>query len=122
MRSEAGNLLWDCISLVDDSTVARVEALGGIDAIAISHPHYYGAMVDWSREFGGAPIYLHEADREWARRRHDAYVFWNGDLHELAPGLTLIRTGGHFPGYQCLHWSGGAGGKGALLSGDQPSV
>ena len=27
--------------------------LGGIAAIAISHPHYYTSMVEWSRAFGG---------------------------------------------------------------------
>ncbi len=122
VRSRAGNLLWDCLSLLDDATVAAVENLGGIDAIAVSHPHYYGAVVDWSREFGGAPIYLHEAERNWVRRRHDAYVFWSGDTHAVGTGLTLIRTGGHFPGFQCLHWEEGADGRGALLAGDQPSV
>ena len=122
VRTPAGNLLWDCISLVDDATVEQIETLGGIDAIAVSHPHFYGSMVEWSREFGGAPIYLHEAEREWVRRPYDAVVFWDGDLHELAPELTLVRTGGHFPGFQCLHWSTGADGRGVLLSGDQPSV
>jgi glyoxylase-like metal-dependent hydrolase (beta-lactamase superfamily II) len=45
-------------------------------------------------------------------------VFWHGETHELAPGLTLIRLGGHFPGGTVLHWAGGARGKGALLTGD----
>jgi len=36
-----GNILWDCVSLIDSDTVARIQALGGISAIAISHPHYY---------------------------------------------------------------------------------
>ena len=122
LRTAAGNLLWDCVSLIDEQTVASVQRLGGIDAIAVSHPHFHAAMVEWSREFGGAPIYLHESDREWVRRRHDAFVFWSGDTHELAPGLTFVRTGGHFPGFQCLVWSEGAEGRGALLSGDQPHV
>lgn len=117
-----GNVLWDCLSLLDDGSRDRIGALGGIDALAISHPHYHGAMVDWSRAFGGAPIYLHEADRDWVRRSHDAIVFWSGESHRLCDGLTLVRTGGHFPGYQCLHWSDGADGRGALLSGDQPTV
>src|ERR1700749_2610230 len=35
VRSENGNILWDCIAPLDDATVTMVEALGGIDAIAI---------------------------------------------------------------------------------------
>src|SRR5262249_8435640 len=36
----------------------------------------------------------------------------------LAEGLTLVRCGGHFDGGTVLHWAGGAGGRGALLTGD----
>ena len=35
------NLLWDCITLLDDATAAEIERRGGLAAIAISHPHYY---------------------------------------------------------------------------------
>ncbi len=45
LQSPHGNLLWDCISLLDDKTVAEVKARGGIRAIAISHPHFYSSMV-----------------------------------------------------------------------------
>src|SRR6185437_1879098 len=62
------------------------------------------------------------ADGDWVMRPHPAIVFWHGDAHELAPGLTLLRLGGHFPGGTVLYWEGGAGGKGALLSGDLPQV
>ena len=36
----------------------------------------------------------------------------------LWDGLTLINCGGHFEGGTVLHWPKGAGGKGALLTGD----
>ena len=55
-------MLWDCVTLLDDDTAAAVERRGGLAAIAISHPHYYSAMVDWGRRFG-CPVYLHAADR-----------------------------------------------------------
>ena len=32
--------------------------------------------------------------------------------------MTLLRAGGHFDGGTVMHWSGGAEGRGALLSGD----
>jgi hypothetical protein len=117
VRSPGGNVLWDCISLIDDDTVAAVRGQGGIDAIAISHPHYYSSMVEWSRTFD-APIYLHAADREWVMRPDESIHFWEGETHALGEGLTLVRGGGHFPGGTMLHWAGGADGRGALLSGD----
>lgn len=64
LQTRNGGVLWDCLSLIDANTVELVKALGGISAIAISHPHYYTSMVEWTRQFGGIPIYLHEADRK----------------------------------------------------------
>jgi hypothetical protein len=118
VRSPGGNVLWDCISLIDEATVAAVGALGGLAAIAISHPHYYASMVEWSRAFGGVPIYLHADDRRWVMRPDPAIEFWEGDVRPLRDGLTLVRCGGHFDGGTVLHWPAGAGGKGALLVGD----
>jgi hypothetical protein len=118
LRGASGNILWDCISFIDDATVEIVNALGGIAAIAISHPHYYSSMVEWSHAFGHAPIYLHAADRQWVIRPDPAVTFWEGETRELASGITLIRCGGHYAGGTVLHWAQGAGGKGALLSGD----
>lgn len=114
---EGGNLLWDCISLIDDETVAAVQDRGGVAAIAISHPHYYGSMVAWSEAFGGVPIYIHERDRQWVQRA-GAVEFWSGDSIEALPGRTLHRAGIHFAGGTIAHWPAGAGGTGALLTGD----
>ena len=118
VRTADGGFLWDCISLVDDATVAAVQALGAVRGIAISHPHYYSSMVAWSRALGGVPIYLHADDSQWVVRHDRAVVFWDGDTREVAPGITLIRCGGHFAGGTVLHWADGADGAGALLSGD----
>ncbi len=118
VQTPAGNVLWDCISLIDDDTVSAVEAKGGISAIAISHPHYYSTMVEWSRAFNNAPIYLHTADQGWVMRPDPAIVFWEGETHKLSEDITLIRCGGHFAGGTVLHWSAGADRRGALLTGD----
>jgi hypothetical protein len=112
-----GNVLWDCLAPFDDEAAAAVEARGGIDAIAISHPHYYTTMVDWSRAFD-APIRLTVADRRWVTRPDAAIDFWDGDRLDLFGGLTLLRLGGHFAGGTVLHWPAGAEGRGALLAGD----
>jgi hypothetical protein len=118
LQRPQGNLLWDCIALLDQATIDVVTALGGLSAIAISHPHYYTTMIDWSRAWGNVPVYLHEADRQWVQRPDRVIEFWSGDTHALGPGLTLVRCGGHFAGGTVLHWAGGASGRGALLVGD----
>jgi hypothetical protein len=116
IQTSTGNLLWDCISLLDPDTIALVKALGGISAIAISHPHYYASMIEWSNAFGGVPVYLHEKDRQWVQRPDACIHFWQGETHPLDSAFTLIRLGGHFAGYQVLH------GPGALFTGDLPQV
>lgn len=117
VQTPEGNLLWDCISLIDAFTIAAVNTLGGVRAIAISHPHYYSSMIEWSRAFD-APIYLHDADQQWVMRPDTAVEFWQGETKPLWDGMTLIRGGGHFEGGTVLHWPAGADGKGALLTGD----
>jgi hypothetical protein len=113
VKSNAGNVLWDCTPYLDDEIVARVGAEGGIAAIAISHPHYYASMVEWAHTFG-CPIYLHEAERKWVMRPDPAIRFWDGETNDLGGGLTLVRCGGHYDGGQVLHWAQ----RQALLSGD----
>jgi hypothetical protein len=117
VQTPAGNVLWDCTALLDDEIAAAVHERGGVAAIAISHPHFYTSMVEYSHAFD-APIHLHAADRAWVMRPDEAIQFWVGDQHELLPGLTLVRLGGHFAGGTVLHWAQGGDGAGALLSGD----
>ena len=117
VQTSAGNILWDCISLIDETTIATVKALGGISAIAISHPHYYSSMVEWSQAFD-APIYLHADDRQWVMRPDPTIKFWEGETKLLMNGIKLLRLGGHFAGGTVLHWREGADGKGVILSGD----
>jgi hypothetical protein len=116
-----GNVLWDCISLIDAATVTLIKGLGGLKAIAISHPHFYTSLVEWSRAFD-VPVHLHAADRQWIMRPDSAIQLWEGETLPLLPDLTVIRGGGHFPGGSMLHWAKGAGGRGVLCSSDIATV
>lgn len=118
VRTPAGTVLWDCISYIDEATVAAVSELGGVQAIAVSHPHFYASCIEWSEAFADAPVYLHAADRDWTVFPHPNVVHWEGETAEPVPGTTLIRLGGHFDGAAVLHWPAGAGGRGAVLCGD----
>lgn len=122
LETDAGNILWECLSLIADDAVAALKARGGIDKIIISHPHFYAAMVEWSDAFGGAPILLHEADRAWVQRPSPAIQFWRGNTLRLSDSVTLIRCGGHFPGSAALHWRDGPRPSGALFPGDALQV
>ena len=122
VRGARGNVLWDCIPLVDGAVVDAVRALGGIQAIAVSHPHYYGGVIEWSRALGGVPVYLHAADEQWIMRPDAAIRLWDGETMSLGPGMTLVRCGGHFEGATVLHWAEGAAGRGCLLAGDVVQV
>jgi glyoxylase-like metal-dependent hydrolase (beta-lactamase superfamily II) len=121
VRTRDGNVLWDCIATIDAAAVTVIEGLGGIDAIAISHPHFYTTMVEWADAFD-APIYLHAADQEWIMRPDPAIKLWDGETRQLWDGVTLVRCSGHFEGGTVLHWAGGAGGRGVVCSGDILSV
>ena len=80
--SPQGNILWDCISNLDESTIDLVNKLGGIKAIAISHPHYYSTIVEWGKAFN-APIYIHQEDKMWIQRNDSLIKLWNGREMQL---------------------------------------
>ncbi|WP_243597578.1 hypothetical protein [Thermobifida halotolerans] len=116
VRTPEGNLLWDPPAFLDDRAVQAVRDAGGLRAVTASHPHMYGAIVDWSEAFD-AEILLPEADAHWLNRPSAAVRTWSGTLPVL-PGVTLVQCGGHFPGSTALHWADGADGAGVLLVGD----
>jgi glyoxylase-like metal-dependent hydrolase (beta-lactamase superfamily II) len=122
LRTPQGNILWDCISFLDDATVTIIAALGGLTAIACSHPHFIASAVEWSHAFDSVPVHVHAKDREHVPRLDAVINVWAEDRLNLGEGVNLIRCGGHFPGSAVLHWASGADGRGALLTGDTLQV
>jgi hypothetical protein len=117
VRTAGGNLLWDPPGYLDEAAVAAVAAAGGLRAVSASHPHFYGSIASWSRAFD-AEVLLPAADAGWLTCPPDRPpVTWSGS-QEVVPGVTLVQCGGHFAGSAVVHWAGGAGGAGVLLSGD----
>lgn len=114
LQTAHGNVLWDCIAHLDDATCTLIQALGGIAAIAISHPHYYTTQREWAAAFN-APVWLHADDRQWIMSPGAHIRLWHGDSMALMPEVTLLRAGGHFAGGTVLHW---ARDEGVLLTGD----
>ncbi|KAK2792503.1 hypothetical protein FQN51_001676 [Onygenales sp. PD_10] len=117
-----GNVLWDCLTYIDDDTENKIRELGGIEAIVISHPHYYATSVHWAEAFD-CPVYISAEDEEWLMRRApDAvrgisgmntkayrnkarHVLWEGKELDLLDGqFKAVKVGGHFPGSSVLLW------------------
>ena len=106
------NVLWDCITYVDDETVEFIKSKGGLEAIVISHPHYYTTHLDWAEAFD-CPVIVADEDREWlnrkdnnGRRRSPGKPIWPSlaIYEDLAANTVIARPGGHFPGSLVLQW------------------
>lgn len=119
IQTKEGNVLWDCLPTLDVETIRWINDLGGLAAIAISHPHFYGDFSTWSAAFGGVPVYLHAADAEWVQHACPALNLWEGETLDLLSGLRIIHCGGHFEGACVLHWNQNGG---ILLASDTISV
>ena len=63
VQSAGGNILWDCVPLIDNGTIEPINSIGGLQAIAFSNPHYYSTMNKWTRLFN-CPVYIHENDEQ----------------------------------------------------------
>ena len=111
IQSPGGNILWDCIPGLDDATISFIRKMGGIKAIAISHPHYYSLMNEWAEVFD-CPVYIHVNDSEWVMNKGPYVQLWKGEQLAFWDGINVIHTGGHFPGSCLLQW------QETLLTGD----
>jgi hypothetical protein len=120
VRTPHGNVLWDCVPLLDEPARERIADLGGIDAICMSHPHFYAAHIEFADAFD-ARVFIPAADRDWIPRPSPRIELFD-DSVEPVPGVTVARIGGHFDGAAVLHWPAGSEGRGALLTGDTITV
>lgn len=93
-----GNVLWDCITLLDEDTIKKIKELGGLKAIVISHPHYYSTHIEWARAFE-CPVYLAAEDKQWTTQSSSHQVFLTETGFEVPEtGVEVLKVGGHFPG------------------------
>ena len=116
VTTSAGSLLWDPPGYLDDQALARIRARGPVLAVAASHPHMFGVQIAWAEALDTV-VLVCAADEQWLGRRSDRMEFYT-ESHQLAPGLSVHRIGGHFPGSAIAYWQDGAGGDGVILCGD----
>ncbi|PJE95259.1 hypothetical protein CUT44_23350 [Streptomyces carminius] len=111
-----GNVGWEAAPYYPPDALAEIRALGGIARLGASHVHGYGALWQLQERFDPPVVAVGVADLEWTKAFR---VTWPVDEElELARGLTMYRTGGHFPGHCVLHDAE----RGILFCGDALKV
>jgi glyoxylase-like metal-dependent hydrolase (beta-lactamase superfamily II) len=99
--SKSGNILWDCVTLLDTETAHFIKSKGGLKAIAFSHPHYYSNMNEWAKTFN-CPIYIHKKDEMYIVDKGKNVTLWEGDMMNLIEDMSIHNIGGHFEGSSVL--------------------
>ena len=75
----------------------QIHDSGGIRAIAISHPHFFGGIATWAEEFD-APVYIHEKDKQFVTEPNSHIQPWSGvcalsrDSSDMPESYTLCGT------------------------------
>lgn len=110
-----GALFWDGCAWYDEAALKTIESLservGGLRFLSASHPHAYGAL--WQLQAHFQPqVAIPVADLGWTGTFAVSYPFEN--YLQVAPGLRIVQTGGHFDGHAVLYWAD----KEALFAGD----
>jgi glyoxylase-like metal-dependent hydrolase (beta-lactamase superfamily II) len=106
IQTDSGNVLWDCITWLDQDTIDWINDKGGLKAIVISHPHFYTTHLDWAAAFG-CKVFVADADKEWLNRSdHDERRIYlkETDNEVWSDGPRALVVGGHFPGSMVLNW------------------
>jgi hypothetical protein len=120
VETDDGLLGFECAPWYTAPMLAELrrmeEEKGALEVLAASHVHGYGALWQLQAELEPRVVAVGVHDLVWTKAFR---VTWPADdVLELAPGLTLHRTGGHFPGHSVLHDSR----RGLLFCGDSLKV
>ena len=99
--SEGGNILLDCVPLLDQETIDFIHSKGGLKAICFSHPHYYSNMNDWAETFD-CPIYIHKKDEQFIVDKGIKVFLWEGEVVKILDDIVMYNIGGHFAGSSVL--------------------
>lgn len=112
LETPDGLVGWEAAGYYPDAAIDELRRRGGLIALGASHVHGYGALYQLQDELDPPVLAIGVQDLEWTKTFR---VTWPIDeRHELAPGLVVHRTGGHFAGHNVLHDAG----RGILFCGD----
>lgn len=98
---EGGNIAFEAAPYYSAPALGRLRDLGGVQMLAASHVHGYGALFQLQREFDPPILAIHSDDLQLTKAFR---VTWPYDEPiEIAPGYMLIPVGGHYAGQAVLH-------------------
>ncbi len=116
LESDVGLVGFECAPWYDEGALDELRRRGGLQVLASSHVHGYGALWRLQEQLAPPVVAVGVRDLPWTKAFR---VTWPADdVLELAPGLTMHRTGGHFDGHSVLHDSR----RGVLFCGDSLKV
>ena len=101
IETAAGLVGWEGAGIYPQDSLTELRRRGGLVALGASHVHGYGALWQLQDELAPPVLAIGVDDLQWTKAFR---VTWpTDDRHELAPGLVMHRSGGHFPGHSVLH-------------------
>ena len=100
IQTPQGNMGFEGCPVFSPASLDHIESLGGMQVLAASHPHAYGALWQLQDRFD-PELALHPGDLEWSGALQVSWPF--DDVLEPLPGLRLHLTAGHFAGHTVLH-------------------
>ena len=101
LRREAGNIAFEAAPYYDAASRAKIQELGGIDVLAASHPHGYGALWQLQEHHQPRELIIHRDDLVHTKAfRVNRPI---DDHHRLDDKREFIRLGGHYEGQTALY-------------------
>ena len=96
-----GNLLFESPAWYSEAALAEISARGGVRWLAASHPHAYGGLWQAQERFRPEVVAIQREDLPWTNAFQANHPY--DERLELAPGVELHHTGGHFDGHAILY-------------------
>jgi hypothetical protein len=116
LETSDGLLGFEAAPWYSADALAELRRRGGLRVLASSHVHGFGGLWQLQDELDPPVVSVGVHDLTWTKAFR---VTWPADDRtELAPGITLHRTGGHFPGHSVLHDAE----RGLLFCGDSLKI
>lgn len=90
------NVAFEAAPYYAASMLDAIEALGGIQRLAASHVHGYGALWQLQDRFAPEVLAIHKDDLQLTKAFRVTAPY--DDTYALGPGITLHHVGGHYEG------------------------